>query len=253
MIQKALVIGGGIAGLTAALALADHGYNVDLVEKEDKLGGNLNWLHQTLEGRPTAPLLEAARAKVEKAPLDRCPSPDQGDGSLRPGRAASSPPSRIRTRRCKPWEHAVTILATGGNEAPDSTGIHDLSPAIVTQKELEDKLTDKTIDPQKLKNVIMIQCVGSREEPRNFCSRICCPSAIKHALELKERNPGISVYILYRDIMTPGFSEEYYTRARESGIFFVPFSLPHKPEVTVEGETPLVSVFGRHSGPHRAD
>ena len=112
----------------------------------------------------------------------------------------------------------------------------------MTQKELEQSLQSGAVDPEKLESVVMIQCVGSREDPRNYCSRICCPTAIKQALYLKSQNPGIQIYVLYRDMMMTGFSESYYTRARKAGILFIPYTLENKPRVET-GETWPVWLF----------
>jgi len=108
---------------------------------------------------------------------------------------------------------------------------------ILTQQELSRKLEDKTIHPDKLSSVIMIQCVDSREEPRNYCSRICCTTAIKHALHLKRENPDVAVYILYRDMMTYGFNESYYTKARKNDVIFIRYDLDKKPKVIVQETT----------------
>jgi heterodisulfide reductase subunit A len=129
-------------------------------------------------------------------------------------------------------EHGVTILATGGKEADTTSYNYGTSEAIVTQKELEKKIQDHTVDPGRLESMVMIQCVDSREEPRNYCSRICCTTALKHALHFKEMNPKINVYILYRDMMTYGFTESYYTQARKAGVIFIQYDLAEKPQVT---------------------
>jgi heterodisulfide reductase subunit A2 len=102
---------------------------------------------------------------------------------------------------------------------------------VVTQKELEQKLSEKSIDPKCLSSVVMIQCVGSRQEPRNYCSRVCCVSALKNALRLKDEHPDINIFVLYRDMMTYGFLESFYTKARKEGIIFIPYDLNRKPVV----------------------
>jgi heterodisulfide reductase subunit A len=139
--------------------------------------------------------------------------------------------------------HGVTILATGGMEAVTTSYGYGTSPSIITQKDLEQKLADGTMDPGKLNSVVMIQCVDSREEPRNYCSRVCCATALKHALHLKEKNPELSVYILYRDMMTYGFAETYYTRAREAGMIFIQYRTDDKPRVQIGKESPEVTIL----------
>ncbi len=127
-------------------------------------------------------------------------------------------------------EHGVTILATGGREAVTTSFGYGTSPSIITQKDLEQKLADGAMDPGQLNSVVMIQCVDSREEPRNYCSRVCCATALKHAMHLKGKNPELSIYILYRDMMTYGFAEDYYTRARESDMIFIQYRTDDKPQ-----------------------
>ena len=133
--------------------------------------------------------------------------------------------------------HGVTILATGGTEAVTSSYGYGTNPSIITQKELEQKLTAGEIDPAQLGSVVMIQCVDSREEPRNYCSRVCCANSLKHALDLKEKNPELAVYILYRDMMAYGFTEAYYTRARKAGVIFIQYQVDKKPRVQSDTES----------------
>ncbi len=230
--RRALVVGGGIAGMHAALGIADHGYPVHLVESDVKLGGNLQWLHGTIDGEPTAPLLEETVAKVEKHPHIEVhleskitvsfgqvgkfyTTVENGDGAA------------------KTIEHGVTIIATGGQEAQTESFGYGDSKAIITQKELESRLAADDFDAGRIGSVVMIQCVDSRQEPRNYCSRVCCPTSLKHALALKEKNPDIAVYILYRDMMTLGFVESYFTAARRAGVIFVQYDPADKPQVSV--------------------
>jgi heterodisulfide reductase subunit A len=240
--QRALVVGGGIAGMTAALAIAEHGFPADIVEKTDRLGGNLVWLKQTLEGQPIPDLLVETEQKVDKHPLIAVRT---GSRVL----AAYGHVGQFYTTIENPeggvetLEHGVTILATGGDEARTTSYGFGASPSIITQKELEQKLADRSIDPRVLDTVVMIQCVDSREEPRNYCSRVCCASALKHALQMKDQNPNIAVYVLYRDMMTYGFIETYYTRARKNDIGFLQYSLANKPRVEVDQGAVTVSVF----------
>ncbi|MCP4752930.1 MAG: CoB--CoM heterodisulfide reductase iron-sulfur subunit A family protein, partial [Proteobacteria bacterium] len=140
-------------------------------------------------------------------------------------------------------EHGVVIFATGGGEAAADSFGYGENEAIVTQKELEGKLAEETIDPGKLNSVVMVQCVGSREEPRNYCSRVCCASALKNALFLKEKNPDVAVYIFYRDIMAYGNIETYYTKARKAGIVFIQYPVDNKPQVSTEKNSVKVKGF----------
>ena len=242
ILQQALVVGGGIAGMFSALAIADHGFQVDLIEKEEILGGNLNWLQRTLEGHPTKTLLEETVIRVEKHPLINVHTHSQVLSSYgQVGRFYST--IENNEKGAVTLEHGVTILATGGAEADTTSYNYGSSEAIVTQKELERKIHDDTIDPNRLGSIVMIQCVDSRQEPRNYCSRICCTTALKHALNIKEKNPEINVYILYRDLMTYGFTESYYTQARKAGVIFIQYDLAEKPQVTpMDGSVRVTAV-----------
>jgi len=239
--QRALIVGAGIAGMTAALAIADHGFTVDLVEQSAHLGGNIGWVHKTLEGHSTQPLLEETVQKVEKHPLVNVHTQSQVVSTF--GQVGNFH-TTIEHEEAGPQTitHGITILATGGTEANTRSYGYGSSDVIVTQKELEEKLKEQTIDPKSLRSVVMIQCVDSREEPRNYCSRVCCGNALKQALYLKEQNPDIAIYVLYRDMMSYGFTETYYTQARKAGVFFIQYNKDHKPDVALEDGTVRVSV-----------
>jgi heterodisulfide reductase subunit A len=230
VIQRALIVGGGIAGMTAALAIAGHGFEVDLVEQTENLGGNLIWLQRTLEGHHPKTLLEETRASVEKHPRICVHTQSRvvhsiGDvGNFHT--TIEGPQNSVQTLK-----HGVAILAAGGTEAATASYGHGTSPAVITQKEFEQKLSDNTVDPEQLNSVIMIQCVDSREEPRNYCSRVCCANALKQALYLKEHKPTIAIYILYRDLMAYGFNETYYTQARKANVMFIQYRVDQKPLV----------------------
>ncbi|MEJ2098818.1 MAG: FAD-dependent oxidoreductase [Desulfobacterales bacterium] len=231
--QRALVVGGGIGGMTAALAIADHGFEVDLVEQNEQLGGNLNWIERTLDGNDPKELMENTRASVKKHPQIQLHLKSRVVHSI--GEVGNfhttieDAQNGVQTLR-----HGVAILATGGTEAATSAYGYGSSPAIMTQKELEQKLAENTLDPAKLNSVVMIQCVDSREEPRNYCSRVCCATALKHALYLKEKNNELQIYVLYRDMMTYGFTEAYYTRARKANVIFIQYAVDEKPRVETD-------------------
>jgi len=242
ILQQALVVGGGIAGMSSALAIADHGFQVDLVEQEEMLGGNLNWLQRTLEGNTTKTILDETLLKVEKNPLIRVHTNSRVHASNgQVGRFYTT--IETKEKGAFTLEHGVTILATGGVEAGTTSYNYGTSEAIVTQKELERRINDNTIDPSRLGSIVMIQCVESRQEPRNYCSRICCTTALKNALHFKEKNPEINVYILYRDMMTYGFTESYYTQARKAGVIFIQYDVDEKPQVTPTDRSVEVIVF----------
>jgi heterodisulfide reductase subunit A len=233
--RKALILGGGIAGLHAALSIADHGYPVDLVEQTDQLGGNLRWLDQTIEALPIAPLLEDTLKRVENNPLIDLHLQSRITASF--GEVGDfyttieTADSDVQT-----IQHGVTILATGGNEAPADGFGHGDYAAVLTQKELEIQLKQEDVDVGSLNTVVMIQCVGSRQEPRNYCSRVCCPTSLKQALRLKKANPNLTIYILYRDMMTIGFAEQYFTAARKAGVIFIQYDLDNPPSINTTSD-----------------
>jgi heterodisulfide reductase subunit A2 len=248
VVQNALIIGGGIAGMIAALNIADYGFPVDLVEKSDRLGGNAAWISHTIEGNNVQELLNDTRQRVEKHPKIQTHLKTQVIGAY--GQVGQFFTTLSNEEGiAETVKHGVTIFSTGGKEAQTSEYAYGINPAVVTQKELEEKLAENSIDPTRLSSVVMIQCVGSRQEPRNYCSRICCVSALKNALLLKEKHPDISIFVLYRDIMAYGFMETFYTQARKEGIIFIPYDLKHKPDIHInedKSETSLpvsVKVF----------
>ena len=239
--QKALVVGGGIGGMSAALAIADHGFEVSLVEKEDELGGNVRALHRTLEGEPPQELLEQTISRVEKHPNIEVYKKAQVMHSLgRVGRFLTT--IEKEDGGGETLEHGVTVLATGGKEATTESYGYGQNEAILTQHQLEDKLHGGSINPAELGVVTMIQCVDSREEPRNYCSRVCCSSALKNSIYLKDQNPDLDIYVLYRDIMAYGFLENYYTQAREKGVIFIQYNVNDKPWIGMENGQVSVGV-----------
>ncbi len=233
VVQKALVIGGGIAGLTASLAIADHGFPVDLVEQTDALGGNLQWLSGTLAGEDVAAYLTDISRRAEKHPQITVHTQARvihGEGQVGAFiSAVEDTEGRVTT-----IDHGVTILATGGQEAPTGSYGHGSLDGVVTQKVLERRIAEGTLGAET-GSVVMILCVGSREEPRNYCSRVCCGTALKHALALKAENPDMAITILYRDMMTTGFAESWYTEARRQGVLFIRYTPDRKPAVAPSG------------------
>jgi heterodisulfide reductase subunit A2 len=232
--HRALVVGGGIAGMSAALAVADHGFEVDLVEKAETLGGNLGWLKRSLEGHDIQAFLDETVNRVKKHPLINTRTKTRVgavNGAVGDFRTTLEWDQETDAKGVESLSHGAVILAVGGDEATTSSYGYGQNEQIITQKQLTQKLDQKEFDPGQLKSLVMIQCVDSREEPNNYCSRVCCASALKNALRLKEANPQIKIYILYRDMMTYGFTETYYTRARQADIIFIQYEKEKKPAV----------------------
>jgi heterodisulfide reductase subunit A len=225
----ALVIGGGVAGMEASLSLARQGVSVRLVEKETELGGNLRHIHYTVNGGDPQKYLEELIAQVEGNDLISVRS----SGEVR---EVTGAPGRYRTvisvdGQTEELEHGVIVVATGAEEVQPTEYLYGEHPQVLTQRELEERIASEKQALADVKNVVMIQCVGSRESVRPYCSRICCSVAIKNALRIKELNPEANVLILFRDMRTYGFLEDYYRRAREEGVIFVRYEPESKPQV----------------------
>jgi len=247
--KSGLVIGGGLAGMTAALSLAHQGFNVHLVEKQNELGGNLKHLHYLLGGDQPQAELSRLREEISRndlicvytgAKLEKI------DGSI--GDFSTTIAVDGQTTTVK---HGTIIVATGAREHQPTEYLYGQDKRVITQRELEQRLVtdDGFLKPNgKQKTVVMIQCVGSRDKERPYCSRVCCAEAIKNALKIKELSPHTHVYVLYRDIRTYGFKEEYYTRARQLGVAFVRYEEDRKPEVASDGHGLQVTVFDQTLG-----
>ncbi len=238
--RAALVVGGGPAGLAASLALARNDVPVTLVEKTARLGGNL-WAIQDAAVR--APL-EKLAAEVTEHPLITVCCHGAVRGSFgRPGQFTTRIADSSGEERS--LFHGVTIVATGGRSASTASfagGSHERITTIYEgEKIISDPLSVLAGSPPR--EIVMIQCADSREEPRNYCSRICCLKSLKTALAFKERSPQTDVTIFYRDMMTYGESETVYTEARKQGIQFIPFDPAAKPLVRTENGTIVVEGF----------
>ena len=224
--KRALVIGGGLSGMTAALGLADQGFDVNLVERENELGGNLRNIHHLLTNDDPQKKLEEIINKVsnnEKITLHVGSKIEKIDGHV--GNFATT------LEGGEEISHGVVIIATGGVEHKPTEYLYGENPNVMTQIEFEDKMTKGEIDLSKSNKIAMIQCVESRNEERPNCSRICCSEAVKNALKIKEKNPDAEVYVLYRDIRTYGFNEDYFQEASEKGVIFVRYDTENEPQV----------------------
>jgi len=240
--RRGLVIGGGLSGMTAALELARQGYETVLVEKEKELGGNLRRIHFTGDDADPQALLASLIAQVEKAPkitLYRGAVVNRFSGYV------GNYTTEIITGSGDEVtvEHGVVILATGGTEYQPTEYLYGQNDQVLTQLELEEKMAGGSEEVKKLSSVVMIQCVGSREEEHLYCSRVCCTQAVNNALKLKEANPDTEVYILYRDMRTYAMNELLYRQARDKGVTFIRYEVEQKPEVSEEGGRLKVKVY----------
>ncbi|MEW6668430.1 MAG: FAD-dependent oxidoreductase [Thermodesulfobacteriota bacterium] len=231
--KAALVVGAGIAGITSALALADQGFPVHLVEKSGVLGGTARRIHRTLDGGDVQAYLDKAVERVTSHPLVSIylnSHASEVEGHI--GAFSTKITSAGESRRVK---HGAAVVATGALEhTPQSYG-YGRSRKVLTQLELSERLGRGEIDLPGRSTVVMIQCVEQRNEERPYCSRVCCTTAVKNALQLRERYPQARILVLYRDIRTYGFREAAYREAREKGILFVRYEPDRPPEIDGNG------------------
>jgi len=230
--QTAMVIGGGIAGMSAASTLAQQGYETHIVEKSDALGGQALNLFKTISGDDVQEKLSHLIADIDQNENihihlnTELKNVEGFVGSFKATLAADGEENEL--------EHGVAIVATGASALKPEEYHYGDDPRILTSLELDRKFMDKDPSLKAMNSAVFIQCVGSREPDRPYCSRVCCTHAIDNALELKKINPEMSVYILYRDIRTYGEREYLYREAREHGIIFIRYSLENKPVVNLD-------------------
>jgi heterodisulfide reductase subunit A-like polyferredoxin len=227
--QTGIVIGGGLSGMTAALALADQGFNVHLVEQADRLGGTLHDIHRTFEHDDIATFTRGLIDQVQKHPHIK--SYLEAEISGIKGHIGKFAVTLAKGGANFEVSGDAIIVATGAQAAKTTDFLYGKSDRVLTQVELEQRLHDKTW-PANGQNIIMIQCVGSRNEKHPYCSRICCSMAVKNALAIKKLDRDANVYVLYRDVRTYGFREIYYQQAREAGVVFIRYTPEAPPQVT---------------------
>ncbi len=235
--KSALVIGGGVAGMTAALNLADQGFPVTLLERSDKLGGAARDVRKSVHGQDVATFLDAA--------VNRINTHDNITALLNAeithaGGFVGNFETEVRVNgELQTIQHGAVVIATGGQASTTEEYLYGKHPAVTRWHDLEH-------EPDMVKeadSVVFIQCVGSRDDERPYCSRICCTASVSQAIWMKEQNPDINVYILYRDMRTYGDREILYKKARELGVIFIRYSLDRKPVVKEAGKGLTVTVF----------
>ncbi|HSB04883.1 MAG TPA: FAD-dependent oxidoreductase [Thermodesulfobacteriota bacterium] len=239
--KKGLVVGGGLSGMTASLRLAEQGYEVFLVEKEKELGGNLRESFYTLRGSDPQALMRDIIRKVGENGKIHLLTEAEVTGFERKNGYYRTKISHQAEETV--LDHGTLILATGGKEITPKGYLYGKDPRVITQRQLEKMIHRKDESLKDVRSVVMIQCVGSRDEDHPYCSRVCCGHAVKNALRLKERDPHTNVYVLYRDVRTYGFYETYYHEARGKGVVFIRYDLDNKPSVAPEQGELQVSVF----------
>jgi heterodisulfide reductase subunit A-like polyferredoxin len=241
VVQKALVVGGGLAGLTAAVAVTEQGFPAVLIEQSSELGGNARTLYYTEDGASPARYVEDLIKQVESNPLITVYKNAEVASIM--GSCGNFTSSVSVNGATKEVSHGVVIVATGGEEYKPAEHLYGQHPQVVTQKEFEAILVNDPAKAKSLRNVVMIQCVGSREPDHSYCSRVCCTAAVKNSLKLKELNPGADVSVLYRDMRTFAFKELQYQEARRKGVRFFRFEPDKKPRVEAGGNGLSISHF----------
>jgi heterodisulfide reductase subunit A len=229
----ALVVGGGVSGMSAALDLADSGALVYLVESEKELGGNAREIYYDLSGNDVQAFLEQLIWKVETHPRIKV----YKDSELEEVSGyVGNFHARVRDSQGNIEElvQGTVVVATGAEEYRPKEYLYGEDERVLTQRELENLIESDKERLDRVKTVAMIQCVGSRTAENPLCSRICCSQAVKNAIKLKETKPGVEVYVLYRDMRTYGFAEDFYRRARELGVVFVRYEEDDLPQAFSE-------------------
>lgn len=230
---RALVIGGGVAGMQAALSIADAGYDVTLVEQKAQLGGNLRRIFYVAEGDNPQRLLRdlvnrvRGHERIEVLTRSEVKSQTGRTGDFRSVIVTRAGEVDVETE----VRHAVTIVATGGEEWRGDVYLLGQDDRVLTQLDLEEIIVHRPEEITRLEQVVMIQCVHPLSEV-DYCSRICCTNTMKNALRVKMLNPSCQVYVLYKDMITYGFREQFYTEARRRGVIFLRYDDEHMPQVS---------------------
>ena len=227
--KTALVVGGGLAGMTSALGLANQGFEVHLVEKDSDLGGMARRIHYTLDGLDVQQYLRDLIRKVYQHPLvhvSHGATITNVSGYVGNFATTVEAEGLVKTIR-----HGAAILATGVDEYKPTEYLYGKDDRVLTQLDLEERITRGDERLRDVKSLVMIQCVGCRQEDRNYCSRVCCSEALKNALKLKEQNPEMGIYILFRDMRSYGFQEDFYREAADKDVTFVRWEPENRPQV----------------------
>ncbi len=238
---SAMVIGGGVAGMNAALELARQGFETDLVERDSQLGGNANNLRITALGEEILPYVGELAEKVEADPLIRVHLDSiikEVDGFVGNFKTTLTGPGGDEV-----VEHGVAIIATGAKEYQPTEYLYGSDERVKTHLEIDHALNEGLLKPEEMKSAVFIQCVGSREPERPYCSKVCCTHSVETALHFKKKNPDMRVIIAYRDMRTYGERELLYREAREAGVLFMRYDPDHKPVVEAGAEQLEVLLF----------
>ncbi|HSO17874.1 MAG TPA: NAD(P)-binding protein, partial [Desulfosarcina sp.] len=227
--KAALVVGGGLSGMTCALSIAEQGHEVYLLEKENELGGNARRIHFTLDGQD----IQAALRDLERR-IYRHPAVHVYTNAViteATGYVGNFVTRLTCDRGDVAIEHGAAVIAVGAQEYRPTEFLYGEDERVMTHLEMGERIARQDAAVVNAKSVVMIQCVGCRNEDRNYCSRVCCGHAVKNALKLKAIDPDRDVYILFRDMRTYGFSEDHYRSAADQGVTFIRWDPQNKPRV----------------------
>jgi len=227
--KTALVVGGGIAGMTCALSIANQGHEVSLLEKDTDLGGTARRIHYTLDGMDVQAYLRDLVSKVYQHPLIHVLT----DAVITEATGyVGNFITKVKSERgATEIKHGAVVIAVGADVYKPTEYLYGEDDRVITNLELEDRIIKGEEQLINSRTLVMIQCVGCRQEDRNYCARICCNQSIKNALKLKKINPGMDIYILFRDIRTYGFAEDYYREASNNDVKFIRYEPDDKPQV----------------------
>jgi heterodisulfide reductase subunit A len=242
--QRALVVGGGISGMVSARTLSRQGYKVSLVERASALGGQALNLYRTWKGDDIQKnLSDLVRSVETDSNIDVHLNTEltNVEGFVGNFKTTLSKGAQV-------VEHGIAVLSTGAKEFQPDEYLYGKDPRVMTHLELDKRFQKSDPSLKAIKNAVFIQCVGSREPHRPYCSRVCCTHSIESALQLKEMNPDMNVYILYRDIRTYGEREYLYRKARTEGVLFVQFSKDQKPKVSAAEDGLKIEVVDQNLG-----
>ena len=238
--QTAMVVGGGISGMAAARSLARQGYETHIIEKDLQLGGQAQNLYRTAKGEDIQDKLSNLIAEIEgheKIHVHLDTAITEVDGFV--GNFETTLSSNGNQESL---EHGVAIMATGAAPLQPNEYNFGQDSRIITALELDRKFKDDDASLKEIDTAVFIQCVGSREPERMYCSRVCCTHSVDNALTLKRLNPDMNVFVLYRDLRTYGEREYLYREAREAGVIFIRYTLDNKPVVDLKDGKVLVNV-----------
>jgi heterodisulfide reductase subunit A len=234
----ALVVGGGISGMTAALNLSKQGYFANIIEKSAALGGQAVNLHETWQGEDVQAKLAGLIQEVESDPNINILTNSQVkkvDGFVGNFKTTIDTGDKEQV-----IDHGVAIIATGAKEFKPDQYLYGKDPRVITALELDRKFIDDTLAVDTIRSAVFIQCVGSRIKERPYCSKVCCTHSVKNALTLKALKPEMDIFVLYRDMRTYGLREGLYQEARAKGVRFIRFDVDK--ELTVAKDKDLLAV-----------